>query len=206
LIEVIGYPANSPLAEIVPDLTNRTETRLVPRGEYSEAIRKKLLSLTPESALGTSIADSAAAQSVISGLLLWNDSLDESHSMSQQIETPTGSYWHGIMHRREPDYSNAKYWFRKVGNHPVFADLSSAVADHLRNESKLAETSSRKFVDTVQSKLEARSTWDPFLFVDLCEKHGDGASAGMEEKVLVALQDIEIRLLLNFCIRSACRG
>ena len=38
------------------------------------------------------------------GLWLLHDFLDESHSLSQEITTDTGSYWHGIMHRREPDY------------------------------------------------------------------------------------------------------
>ena len=60
---------------------------------------------------------------VQSGLLLWNDALDASHIISQSIESRTGSYWHGIMHRREPDYSNAKYWFRRVGVHPTYPVL-----------------------------------------------------------------------------------
>ena len=56
---------------------------------------------------------------VLAGLWLYVDDLDRSHTISQDIHTPTGSYWHAIMHRREGDFWNAKYWFRKVGNHPV---------------------------------------------------------------------------------------
>jgi hypothetical protein len=51
--------------------------------------------------------------------------LDRSHVVSQSLETDEGSYWHGIMHRREGDFWNSKYWFRKVGRHPVMEQLAN---------------------------------------------------------------------------------
>lgn len=54
-------------------------------------------------------------------LWLYVDELDRSHRQAQQIEDQTGSYWHGIMHRREGDFSNSHYWFDKVGQHPAMA-------------------------------------------------------------------------------------
>jgi len=61
----------------------------------------------------------SAKPALIAGLWLYVDQLDASHIISQDLENPTGSFWHGIMHRREGDFSNSHYWFRKVGNHPA---------------------------------------------------------------------------------------
>src|SRR5258708_4521332 len=59
------------------------------------------------------------------GLWLYVDNLEKSHAVSQGIETATGSYWHGIMHRREGDFSNSHHWMRKAREHPLIAELES---------------------------------------------------------------------------------
>ena len=53
------------------------------------------------------------------GLWLYVDELDLSHEISQTIQGATGSFWHGIMHRREGDFSNSHYWMNRVGRHPA---------------------------------------------------------------------------------------
>ena len=63
------------------------------------------------------------AAPLMAGLWLYVDELDRSHVISQQIDDPTGWFWHGIMHRREGDFSNSHYWLRKTGNHPAMADI-----------------------------------------------------------------------------------
>ncbi|MDF1745055.1 MAG: hypothetical protein P1V19_15260, partial [Gimesia sp.] len=61
-----------------------------------------------------SISSPADATAMQAGLLCLHDYLDESHQFSQSVQNQglhqAGDYWHHIMHRREPDYSNAKYW------------------------------------------------------------------------------------------------
>ena len=106
------------------------EPRLMPLGpgKPNQPLRSKLADLTPESAFAHArLADREMAQACIAGVWLYHDFLDESHTISQKLQSTTGSYWHGIMHRREPDYANAKYWFDRVSEHPIFADRKSVV-------------------------------------------------------------------------------
>lgn len=103
------------------------------------------------------------------GLYLLHDEFDASHSCSQSIEglgsLHSGDFWHAILHRREPDYGNAKYWFRHVGRHPVFDQLAPLVKQRLDEiVGPLSATLQRW-----KSRLITSSGWDPFAFVDLCE-------------------------------------
>jgi len=101
------------------------------------------------------------------GLFQWHDLLDESHELSQSIEGQgdnlLGDYWHAIMHRREPDYSNAKYWFRRVGNQPTYRDLRA------RADAVLADCPDKRSA-IWRDRLQAGSKWNPLAFVDLCEE------------------------------------
>src|SRR5262249_24689657 len=86
--------------------------------------REALEALSVKSAFPhATVVDRDMAKCCLAGVWLLHDYLDESHTISQGVETTSGSFWHAIMHRREGDFSNAKYWFRHVGNHPVFAEL-----------------------------------------------------------------------------------
>ena len=53
------------------------------------------------------------------GLWLYADDLDRSHTVAQSMEDATGAFWHGIMHRREGDFSNSHYWMRRAASHPL---------------------------------------------------------------------------------------
>src|SRR5262249_11090967 len=61
-----------------------------------------------------------AGDAVKAGLHVLNDDLERGHALAQAHEgDKTCDYWHAIVHRREGDFDNAKYWLRQVGRHPV---------------------------------------------------------------------------------------
>lgn len=68
----------------------------------------------------------AARPELVAGLWLYVDDLDRSHTVSQSLLTTTGSFWHGIMHRREGDFSNSLYWMRQASGHPLIDTLDAA--------------------------------------------------------------------------------
>lgn len=158
-------------------------------GSPNRAVYNQLKSLHVETAFGTDVVDHDMAACCISGVWLLHDFLDESHTISQEVLTNTGSYWHAIMHRREPDYSNAKYWFRRVGDHAVYQPLANAARE-------LAGAAS----DDRSREMFSSGEWDPFRFVDLCEAATlESTAAALCRKVAQA----EWSLLFDFCYRQA---
>ena len=162
-------------------------SELVPKISAELRARQPLPPLCPKTPwnreLSQRIDAAGLAPAVASALLLWNDDLDASHTLSQGLPDPFGCWLHGTMHRREGDFSNSKYWFRKVGTHAGFAPLSRRAA------AVLAQASGQP--SPALAALAER--WDPFAFVDLCAAATghDGAAAALLE----SLQAAELELL-----------
>ena len=184
-------PQHSAYSEAVSSLLTDLLPDLGP-GAPNTAVQSQLAALTPEVAFrGRHVVDSNAALCCISALWLWHNFLDESHTISQEIHTMEGSYWHGIMHRREPDYGNAKYWFRRVSDHPIFEPLAEAAAS-------LAEKTQ---LDAPAEYLRSQSTWDAFRFVDVCEANARGRSQC--ETLARQIARLEWQFLFDHCYRLA---
>ena len=75
-------------------------------------------------ALTAAIAALNAPALVTIGLHVLNDDLESAHPLSQALEgDPQADYWHALIHRREGDYSNSRYWFGRVGPLPLLAEV-----------------------------------------------------------------------------------
>ena len=113
--------------EYSPQIQNLVAPDLLPPlgpGTPNDKFRASLNSLQIDTSFAPhGVRDRDMAACCLAGLWLLHGFLDESHKISQEIETISGSYWHGLMHRREPDFGNANYWFRRVRTHPVFEPL-----------------------------------------------------------------------------------
>ena len=135
-----------------------------------------------ESAVSQSGVSGDHADLVRSAALLWHDHLDASHTLSQDIRSSGGSFLHGIMHRREPDYPNAKYWFNRAGVHDAFPDIFN------RAKTILTGTSLAHLI---------KSEWDSFAMVDSVRQ---ARSSSVDYELLQQVQQIEFEVLLKrFC-------
>jgi hypothetical protein len=140
----------------------------------------KLETMAPEALF----PNSRAPQAALSGLYLYFSCLDQAHEIAQAVDSPEGAFWHGILHRQEPDADNARYWFRRVGAHPIFPSLAAA-------GSRIVER-----VPAAQGSLKGR--WDPNRFIDLCERARQQSGAPLAQAAL-EIQRVEWQLLFDYC-------
>lgn len=108
--------------------------------------------------------------------LLWHDDLTQAHELCQAYEGHADcDYVHALLHRREGDFANAKYWFREVGSHPIYPAVAQAALD-LR-----------------QVGLVANDQWRPAAMVDACAAALRHAPA--QRQTLMQVQAAEFRAL-----------
>jgi hypothetical protein len=154
-------------------------TRLVPLTRShcsSEEARRRLRAASALELFPAARAPEAA----LSRLFLYFSCWDEAHAIAQDLPSAEGSFWHGIIHRQEPDAANASYWFRRVGSHPIFPALHEDAWS------------------TLATYLKAGTTWNPFEFIELCERARNVTGSELERQ-LVIVQRGEWQLLFDYC-------
>ncbi len=141
-----------------------------------------------DDALAASGVTDAAAVKVRCAALWWHDHLEESHALSQELEGDDGSFLHGLMHRREPDYSNAKYWFHRVGTHPAYPEIARRAGPLLQASPALREA------------LLDGTRWDPIAMIDAVAEAVAGPRTADAYRRLQQVQRVELdALLVRFC-------
>ena len=181
--------ADRPTAPLLSALLARRPLAPLGPGAPVDEVQERIAELTLPDICGGPPASAVHAEACLSGLWLAFGFLDQAHTVAQGIEMVDGSYWHAIMHRREPDYSNSKYWFAKVGPHPVDEDLAAS--------GKILAAG----VPSAPDWMRDGAKWDSARFVDYVA----GAAEGDETSVSLAvgLQDAEWQLLFAYCWRAA---
>jgi hypothetical protein len=156
--------------KLIPSETLHREERDAVRKSDDEAI-----------AGGPAMVGAPAFALVRGGLLYALDAIHEAHIFFQEDSGDLAAYWHGMMHRREGDFDNARYWFRRAGTQPFFAVAHSAAAAH-------------------SPDMARQSSWDPYLFTGQCEQAKFGAENVAE---LLALQRVEFDAAFDYTWRQA---
>src|SRR5690349_21510951 len=173
-----------------------TYTRLVVRGGGSAKGRQLQQGVSAAQLISRPVADAQAADALLAGLWLWHDGLDESHQISQAIASPTGSFWHAIMHRREGDFGNSKYWYARCKTHPVMRTIAVGATPILGDPSTREQ-------GVIGNRISFSNGFDPDGFVDWVEEVHARPETDAGHRAAVEVQKLEWRALFADCAFAA---
>jgi hypothetical protein len=107
-------------------------------------------------------------------LLLAAGDVEAAHRIAQESSSADGAYVHGMIHRIEDDFDNARYWFFRVGVHPASPEIYRRAAAN-------------------SPRVASHPTWDPGRITDWLE---ESRSKGITEELRSVLR-IESEVLLE---------
>jgi hypothetical protein len=118
--------------------------------------------------------DSAARSCLRSLFFLAAGDLNRAHVIVQDLSSSNAYYIHGMIHRLEGDFGNARYWFRRARVHPTAPEMYRRAA-----------------VNSLT--IASHPVWDPELVTTLAEEVGQEAPS--EE--LRAILTVEYEVLVE---------
>ncbi len=181
----------SPLAMTLLQSRPATYQQLVVKEGTLPAVRELFKGIKPQVLVTLPIKNAHDASAMLGGLWLWHDALEECHKIVQDLIGPTGSFWHAIMHRRESDFSNAKYWYARCAGHRAFRLVSAMAMDVVGRH-----TTDKSLLQIVAGE------YNPEAFVDLVEEISDSPS-DPRYPAAVRLQQMEWEALFHYCAYEA---
>lgn len=158
---------------------------LLPKAPSDAEAAARLAEIAPAQLLTEPQADQDRADCIKAMLLLWLDDLEISHTLSQGVDTPDGSFIHAIIHRREGDFSNSKYWFARTGQHAAMAELAQHVA---KAPGDWHRPQLKRLIDG--------GTWHGPAYVDFVETV-TGHPGSPDHAIAVSLQKLEWAVLMK---------
>ena len=120
---------------------------------------------------------------VLAGLFYFHNALDDSHKEAQKLEGDAAAYWHGMVHRREADFDNARYWMRRAGDQPVFQEMQGRASDGAPHMSR-------------------QSNWDPFLSHAPSASSTNSAKHEYTRRRSAHLQRVEFAVMFDYVWRQ----
>ncbi len=185
---------NSPILKIM-DLALKQSPRPFERLERGKPVAegRKAVAALAEKERGT--AHPPNLPLIQGALYLTFDCFEEAHNAANDHEgTVAGNWIHAILHRREPDAGNSKYWYARVKSP---AKVSEGIG---REALALLKKIPAPGLESLTRKVEKSKAWEPEVFVDLCEEFRKKEPQEPAYKVLAALQEIEWKGLAEYIL------
>jgi hypothetical protein len=124
-------------------------------------------------------------------LYLYFDGFEEAHSIAQNHEGVGGNWVHALLHRREPDASNSRYWYRRTSiPRPLSGEIGREVLG-------LLEQKPVPELEKLKKKVAASKLWEPEIFVGLADPYVKEDPASPVYHLLARIQEAEWRGLLK---------
>jgi hypothetical protein len=183
----------SPILKIM-DLALRQDPRPLARLAKGKPVPegRKAVAALSENDLG---AKPQALPLIQAALYLCFDCFEESHNIANEHEgTVAGNWIHAILHRREPDPGNSKYWYARVQAPDKVLKAIGGEALAFLQKVKALE------LESLTEKIKKSKLWEPAAFVDLCDQYRKKDPQNPAYKALAGLQEIEWRALAEYIL------
>ncbi|WP_276354758.1 hypothetical protein [Cohnella caldifontis] len=191
--------SDAPYGKIVETLKNRKSLPpLAPEHAWHPGLDAEIAGLPEERMAGDHPDGRLSALAWKAALHLWNDSLEPAHAIVQELETPTGAALHGILHRREGDFWNAKYWFRTAGDHPAYHGLQARASEWLAEWTQAGGGLPGGPAGEAIRTIARQGIWNPYLFTDAVEIAVGRIGETAAVEALEAIQHLELAAFLRY--------